>query len=124
MFVYEVQDGFLPCFKVLEELLLPLQLLPVDDVVIELDKSYKFPVLLENKGILPLEQGAKIALFGRGARYTIKGGTGSGDVNSRNTITVDQGLRGAGFRIVNSDYLDRYDALFAEVIRGAVSVRP
>ena len=71
-------------------------------------------VLLENKGILPLEQGAKIALFGRGARYTIKGGTGSGDVNSRNTITVDQGLRGAGFRIVNSDYLDRYDALFAE----------
>ena len=69
-------------------------------------------VLLENNGILPLKEGAALALFGRGARYTIKGGTGSGDVNSRNTVTVDQGLRNAGFRIVNQDYLDRYDAEF------------
>ena len=49
-------------------------------------------VLLENDGILPLEQGAKLALYGRGVRDTIKGGTGSGDVNSRNTISVEQGL--------------------------------
>ena len=71
-------------------------------------------VLLENDGILPLKEGAKIALYGQGARYTIKGGTGSGDVNSRDTVTVDQGLRDAGFRIVNDDYLDRFDAAFAE----------
>ena len=71
-------------------------------------------VLLENNGILPLAENAKLALFGRGARYTIKGGTGSGDVNSRNTITVDQGLRNAGFRIVNDAWLDQYDRLFAE----------
>jgi len=71
-------------------------------------------VLLKNNGILPLQEGAALALFGRGARYTIKGGTGSGDVNSRNTITVDQGLRNAGFRIINSAWLDRYDALYAQ----------
>ena len=71
-------------------------------------------VLLENNGVLPLAEGAALALFGRGARYTIKGGTGSGDVNSRNTITVDEGLRSAGFRIVNTAWLDRYDALFAQ----------
>ena len=71
-------------------------------------------VLLENDGVLPLKEGAKLALFGQGARYTIKGGTGSGDVNSRNTITVDMGLRNAGFTIVNSAYLDGYDAAFAE----------
>ena len=58
-------------------------------------------VLLENNGILPLAENAKVALYGPGARYTVKGGTGSGDVNSRNTITVEQGLKNAGFRIVN-----------------------
>ena len=70
-------------------------------------------VMLENNGILPLKEGAALALFGQGARYTVKGGTGSGDVNSRNTITVEQGLRNAGFRIVNREYLDRFDTEFA-----------
>ena len=53
-------------------------------------------VLLENDGTLPLKRGAKLALFGIGARHTIKGGTGSGDVNSRDTLSVDAGLRAAG----------------------------
>ena len=70
-------------------------------------------VLLENNGVLPLKEGAGLALYGQGARYTIKGGTGSGDVNSRNTVTVEQGLKNAGFRIVNQAYLDRFDAEFA-----------
>ena len=71
-------------------------------------------VLLENNGILPLRAGMKIALYGQGARYTIKGGTGSGDVNSRNTVTVDKGLRDAGFRIANDDYLDRFDEAYTK----------
>lgn len=36
-------------------------------------------VLLENNGILPLKPG-RIALYGSGARMTVKGGTGSGAV--------------------------------------------
>ena len=71
-------------------------------------------VLLENNGILPLAEGSKIALFGNGARYTVKGGTGSGDVNSRNTISVEQGLRNAGFPIVNTAWLEKYDRLFKD----------
>ena len=74
-------------------------------------------VLLENNGVLPLKAGMKIALYGQGARYTIKGGTGSGDVNSRNTVTVDAGLREAGFRIVNSAYLDRFDEAYAKSLK-------
>jgi beta-glucosidase len=74
-------------------------------------------VLLENKGMLPLKAGTKIALYGQGARRTIKGGTGSGDVNSRNTVTVDGGLREAGYRIVNRAYLDRYDEAYAENLK-------
>ena len=73
-------------------------------------------VLLENSGILPLRPGMKLALFGRGSRYTIKGGTGSGDVNSRNTVTVDAGLRAAGFQVVNTAYLDQYDRAYAESV--------
>ena len=69
-------------------------------------------VLLENDGILPLKEGTKLALYGQGARYTIKGGTGSGDVNSRNTISVEQGLSAAGFSIVNRAWLDRFDEEF------------
>ena len=34
-------------------------------------------VLLENNGVLPLKKGSNVALYGGGARHTIKGGTGS-----------------------------------------------
>lgn len=67
-------------------------------------------VLLENKGILPIQESVKnIALFGTGARRTIKGGTGSGDVNSRTVITIEQGLMDAGYKITTTDLLDRLD---------------
>lgn len=63
-------------------------------------------VLLENKGVLPLHKDVKtIALFGSGARRTVKGGTGSGDVNTRGYVTVEQGLKNAGFQIVTDAWL-------------------
>ena len=41
-------------------------------------------VLLKNdKKILPLNISTKIGLYGAGAGKTVKGGTGSGDVNNR-----------------------------------------
>lgn len=67
-------------------------------------------VLLENKDVLPFDKELKkIALFGVGARYTVKGGTGSGEVNSRHVINVEQGLEDAGFTITTKDWLDAYD---------------
>ena len=66
-------------------------------------------VLLRNReGILPLSLKKPIALYGAGAEKTIKGGTGSGDVNSRPTVSIREGLLNAGFRITTSDWLDRY----------------
>lgn len=67
-------------------------------------------VLLKNEGVLPLAEKGKIALFGNGARKTIKGGTGSGDVNVRSAVNIEQGLKEAGFKITTADWLDRYDA--------------
>ena len=56
-------------------------------------------VLLKNEDhILPLKAGSKVALYGAGAGRTIKGGTGSGDVNEKCRIpgdnrSVDRKLR-------------------------------
>ena len=72
-------------------------------------------VLLENEGILPLQSDVKkLALFGTGARHTIKGGTGSGDVNVRENISIAQGLENAGFEFVTESWLDQYDRLYAD----------
>ena len=48
-------------------------------------------VLLENDGCLPVKPG-KIALYGAGADMTIKGGTGSGEVNVRHAVSILEGL--------------------------------
>lgn len=71
-------------------------------------------VLLENDGALPLKNTGKIALYGAGARHTIKGGTGSGDVNSREVINIEQGLKDAGFTITTDRWLTAYDELLKE----------
>ncbi len=59
-------------------------------------------VLLENNGALPIATSTNVALFGVGAYATVKGGTGSGDVNQRYKVTVRQGLENAGFSITTS----------------------
>ena len=66
-------------------------------------------VILKNDGILPLGNAGRIALYGNGARHTEKGGTGSGDVNSRVVVSVFDGLVEAGFDIVTGSWLDRFD---------------
>jgi len=68
-------------------------------------------VLLKTNGDFPLRNTGEIALFGSGSRQTIKGGTGSGDVNSRFYVTVEQGLENAGFTITTKDWMDRYDCV-------------
>ena len=60
---------------------------------------------------LPLAEPGEIALFGSGARHTVKGGTGSGDVNSRHVTTIEEGLEAAGFTIVTRPWLEAYDRI-------------
>ena len=68
-------------------------------------------VLLKSDGSFPLEKPCTLALFGSGARHTVKGGTGSGEVNSRFFVNIEDGLRDAGFAISSGFWLDSYDAL-------------
>lgn len=65
-------------------------------------------VLLANDGALPLAP-CRIALYGAGAEYTIKGGSGSGEVNVRHTVSVLEGLEQTGFDVVGKDWINRYD---------------
>ena len=69
-------------------------------------------VLLSNNGVLPLKSKAKIALYGEGAVCTLKGGTGSGEVNSRYNVTIWQGLKNAGYTVTTDSWLRDYLNLY------------
>lgn len=74
-------------------------------------------VLLRNDGTLPLKDPRSIALYGNGARQTIKGGTGSGDVNVRHFVSVEEGLTRAGVAITTTAWLDAYDQVVDQTKR-------
>lgn len=69
-------------------------------------------VLLRSDGAFPLSAPCLIALYGSGARRTIKGGTGSGEVNSRFFVTIEEGLKAAGFSVSTDFWLDSYDRVY------------
>ena len=68
-------------------------------------------VLLKNDGVLPLEPG-KIALYGAGSRMTVKGGSGSGDVRERHSVSIEEGLLNAGFSYPTTLWRDRFEGKY------------
>lgn len=72
-------------------------------------------VLLENRdSVLPIAQEGTVALFGGGAVQTVKGGTGSGDVNQRYTVSVWEGLQNAGYSISSEAWLQAFQTAYEE----------
>ncbi len=66
-------------------------------------------VLLKNDGVLPLPTGIPVALFGAGAGLTIKGGTGSGDVNVRHSVSIYDGFTLARVRVTSKGWIEDYE---------------
>ena len=64
-------------------------------------------VLLRNDGVLPVRT-RKVALYGPGSRMTVKGGSGSGDVRERHSVTIEEGLKNAGFTFPTTLWMDRF----------------
>lgn len=65
-------------------------------------------ILLENKGVLPLSPAIKqVALYGVAAYKPIAGGTGSGNVNRRYTVSLVEGMRNSGYT-VDASITDAY----------------
>ena len=66
-------------------------------------------VLLKNEnGALPVAKGSKLALYGAGASNPIKGGTGSGDVNEREVVSIYDGLAQAGYVITTENWIENF----------------
>lgn len=72
-------------------------------------------VLLKNDGVLPIQPG-KVALYGPGGRMTVKGGSGSGDVRERYSVTIEKGLLNAGFSFPTTLWMDRFQKKYEEDI--------
>ena len=66
-------------------------------------------VLLKKDGSFPLDKPCSIAAYGHGVRHTIKGGTGSGEVNSRYFINIEEGLEEAGFTLVHKSWHEDFE---------------
>lgn len=71
-------------------------------------------VLLKSNGDFPLMGAGEIAAYGSGVRNTIKGGTGSGEVNSRFFTNIEKGLEDAGFTITTKSWLEAYEKVRVE----------
>ena len=65
-------------------------------------------VLLKNDNVLPLTT-RSVALYGPGSRMTVKGGSGSGDVRERHSISIEEGLKNAGFTFPTTAWMDRFE---------------
>ena len=77
-------------------------------------------VLLENKNeALPFAPKAKVAVFGNGSYNTYVGGTGSGYVNRRYSVNINEGLDKAGFKLNKS-----LDKLYTDYIASEKAQRP
>ena len=86
-----------------------------DNAILAREAATEGFVLLKNEGqTLPLQPGTKIGLYGAGAVRTIKGGTGSGDVNNRYNVNIYDGLKNAGYEITSAAWLEGYDSCYVQ----------
>ena len=77
-------------------------------------------VLLENNNnVLPMASSGNVALFGGGAVKTVKGGTGSGDVNQRSVTSVWDGFKNAGYNVTSESWLNEFEAYYDEETGGS-----
>ena len=84
----------------------------LDNLKVAYNAACEGIVLLKNDGTLPLKT-KKVALFGPGASMTIKGGTGSGEVNERHSVTILEGLQNRGFEITTMDWIRGFEEQYA-----------
>jgi len=77
--------------------------------------SSECTLLLRINGDFPLGNDVEdIYLYGNGARKTIKGGTGSGDVDSRQFVTIEDAFTNCGYNVKTKDFLDQYDKVYED----------
>ena len=78
------------------------------------DISSECTLFFKRNKDFPISNLKKVALYGNGVRHTIKGGTGSGNVNVKEFINIEDAFKNAGIEVLTTDWLDRYD----EILKG------
>ena len=82
-----------------------------ENLAVAYEAACEAMVLLKNDGVLPLRT-KKVALYGPGASMTIKGGTGSGEVNERHSVSILEGLTDRGFEVTTLDWIRGFEELY------------
>lgn len=78
-------------------------------IALSLSAAEEGMVLLKNGGqLLPLKEGCKLSLFGKGTFDYVKGGGGSGDVFTRYVRNLWEGIRHGGYAEVCEPLADYY----------------
>ena len=86
--------------------MIPLQEYEKEHLKVMRARLAECTLFLKKNGAFPLDGPCRIAAYGSGVRYTVRGGTGSGEVNVRFARTIEQALERAGFSIQTGDWLD------------------
>ncbi len=86
-------------------------------------------VLLKNeKNVLPLQKGDKVALFGKGTFDYVKGGGGSGDVTVEYTVNLYDGLKSVDGIYIYEELADFYrknvEKQYSEHLEPGMTVEP
>ena len=68
-------------------------------------------LFLHRDDTFPIKDFKTVALFGNGARNTIKGGTGSGSVDIHHFVSIEEAFEEQGIEVVSKKWLDEYEAL-------------
>lgn len=87
----------------------------MDNLQVAYQAACEGMVLLKNDGALPFAT-KKVALYGPGASMTIKGGTGSGEVNERHSVTILEGLTDRGFDITTRKWIEDFETGYQEAL--------
>ena len=78
------------------------------------ETSAECTLFLNKNDEFPINNPCNVLLIGSGARNTLKGGLGSGDVESSYFTTCEEGLEKAGFKITSKNWLKEYIKLKEE----------
>ena len=76
--------------------------------------SSECTLFLKREDFLPINDLKEVALYGNGVRHTVKGGTGSGNVDVHFFHNIEEVFEFNKVKITTKDWLDRYDQLIVE----------
>ena len=112
---------FIRCLTLKDRIVINKNIYEKENIQIIHDKAAECTLFLNKNDEFPIKEPCKALLIGSGARNTIKGGLGSGDVESGHYTTCEEGLEKAGFTITSKEWLEKYPILKAEKVKEYMS---